>query len=60
MISELTNLIFPWKGSAKQLIASSLSGNMGNLVEGTVTNARACYQIPSLDLNYSWCVSPLC
>ena len=26
----------------------------------TVTNARACYQIPSLDLNYSWCVSPLC
>ena len=25
-----------------------------------VTNARACYQIPSLDLNYSWCILPLC
>ena len=35
MISELMNLIFPWKASAKQLIASSLSGNMGNWVEGT-------------------------
>ena len=32
MISELMNLIFPWKVSAKQLIASSLSENMGNWV----------------------------
>ena len=35
MTSELMNLIFPWKASAKQLIASSLSGNVGNRVEGT-------------------------
>ena len=26
----------------------------------TVTNARAYVQIPSLDLNYLWCVTPLC
>ena len=25
-----------------------------------VTNARAYDQIPSLDLNYSWCVTPVC
>ena len=29
-------------------------------VDTPVMNARAYYQIPSLDLNYSWCVSPLC
>ena len=42
MISELMNSIFPWKAYAKQPIVSSLSGNIGNWVEGTRRVLRAC------------------
>ena len=31
-----------------------------NQDDHAVTNARAYVQIPSLDLNYLWCVTPLC
>ena len=41
MISELMNSIFPWKAYAKQPIVSSLSGNIGNWVEGTRRVLRA-------------------
>ena len=42
MISELMNSIFPWKAYAKQPIVSSLSGNIGNWVQGTRRVLRAC------------------
>ena len=42
MISEQMNSIFPWKAYAKQPIVSSLSGNIGNWIEGTRRVLRAC------------------
>ena len=43
------------------IVASTLVGTrLLYLVTGTVTNARAYYQMPLLDFDFSCYVSPLC
>ena len=55
MISELMNSIFPWKAYAKQSIVSSLSGNIGNWVEGIKTSPTClCSKDDSTSIPFSW------